>query len=204
MFLILSIIFISICFSSSSYFFISGPHFLSLILLFPSRCSLTRHPLPTPYSKQLKKPSPLEWNRKGRIEIEQKGGRRNLGRAHLVMLTTSPSSVGSLQSLPRSACAPAWEQGKHKGKGAEGSKGEALGKSTAEAVFKFSQVSICLGNYETGLCWKRGVPQTSFPTTQNPYPLESETEGKNNQNVSTWPWITLKLPVGGCSCWPPE
>lgn len=50
-YLVLFIIFVSIYFSSpSSYFFISGPHFLPLILQFPSRCPLTRHPLPTPYS----------------------------------------------------------------------------------------------------------------------------------------------------------
>lgn len=175
-YLVLFIIFVSIYFfSPSSYFFISGLYFLSLILLFPSRCPLTKHPLPTPYLKQRKKRAPLAWNRKDRIE--QKGGRLNLGRACLVMLITSLSSVGPLQSPPQSACVPS--------QGTRQTQGEALGTATAEAVFKFSQVSIRLRNYKTGLYLKHTVTQISFPTSQNPYPLESKTKGKGNQNVST-------------------
>lgn len=67
-------------YSSSSFLFISfllalislslAPYFLSLILLFPSRCPLTKHPLSTPCLRQLKKHSQLEWNRKNRVERE--------------------------------------------------------------------------------------------------------------------------------------
>lgn len=92
-------------YSSSLFLFISlllalislslAPYFLSWILLFPSQCPLTKHPLPTPCLRQLKKHSRLEWNRKNTVERELKGGSLNLGRACLVPLTTSPSSVGS-------------------------------------------------------------------------------------------------------------
>lgn len=58
-----------LCFSSpSSSFCTSGPCSLSLILLLPSRCPWSKHPLPTRHLKQLKKRAPKEWNRKDRAE----------------------------------------------------------------------------------------------------------------------------------------
>nr|KAF6489899.1 hypothetical protein HJG59_010296 [Molossus molossus] len=72
---------------------------------------------------------------------------------------------------------PSREPAEHTGKEAEGSEGEALGTATAEAVFKYCQVSTGLRNDKTGLYSKHRAAQLSFPASQGPAPPESETEG---------------------------
>lgn len=151
------IVVVSIYFSSpGSYFFISGPYFLSLSLRFPSRCPLTKHPLPTP---SLEQPQhfPPAWSRKDRTGTGEVADRTREG-AQPARLVPAASCTG--RTCPSPSKRPA------QGREAEGSGGEAFGAATADAVLKHRPVSVRLRHDSAGLCSQRRAAGLSLPPSR--------------------------------------